>query len=80
MTLAAAIDRNACGWLDVLARQPRVERHDGWVITDVPFSLCNSVVMPFSHTGNAPCRMGISSRRRIATAGSATAPARSRAP
>ena len=46
MTLAAAIDRNACGWLDVLARQPGVERHDGWVITDVPFSLCNSVVMP----------------------------------
>ena len=46
MTLAAAIDRNACGWLDVLARQPGVERHDGWVITDVAFSLCNSVVMP----------------------------------
>lgn len=46
MTAAAAIDRNACGWLDVLARQPGAERRDGWVITDVPFSLCNSVVMP----------------------------------
>lgn len=43
---AAAIDRNACGWLDVLARQPGAERRDGWVITDVPFSLCNSIVMP----------------------------------
>ena len=43
---AAAIDRNTCGWLDVLARQPGAERRDGWVITDVPFSLCNSVVMP----------------------------------
>ena len=43
---AAAIDGNACGWLDVLARQPGAERRDGWVITDVPFSLCNSVVMP----------------------------------
>ena len=44
--IAAAIDRNACGWLDVLARQPGAERRDCWVITDVPFSLCNSVVMP----------------------------------
>ena len=43
---AEAIDRNACGWLDVLARQPGAERRDGGVITDVPFSLCNSVVMP----------------------------------
>jgi GNAT superfamily N-acetyltransferase len=41
-----AIDANACGWLDVLARQPDVVRHDGWVVTDVPFSLCNSIVMP----------------------------------
>ena len=44
--IAAAIDGNACGWLDVLARQPGAERRDAWVITDVPFSLCNSIVMP----------------------------------
>ena len=43
---AEAIERNACGWLDVLACQPGAERRDGWVVTDVPFSLCNSIVMP----------------------------------
>jgi hypothetical protein len=41
-----AIDENALGWLDVLALQPDAARRDGWVVTDVPFSLCNSVVMP----------------------------------
>jgi GNAT superfamily N-acetyltransferase len=41
-----AVDTNAWGWRDVLALQPGAEVHDGWVITDVPFSLCNSVVMP----------------------------------
>ena len=44
--MSDAVDTNAWGWLDVLALQPGAEVHDGWVITDVPFSLCNSVVMP----------------------------------
>jgi hypothetical protein len=38
------------------------------------------LVMPCSQTGKERCSVGISSRRRMATAGSATAAARSRAP
>lgn len=42
----SAIEANPAAWLDVLSRQPGAEVHDGWVVTDVPFALCNSCFFP----------------------------------
>jgi GNAT superfamily N-acetyltransferase len=56
-TAREAIDANACGWLDVLSCQPGAVRRGDWVITDVPFSLCNSVVMPRWHGGDVDARI-----------------------
>ena len=42
----SAIEANPMGWLDILARQPGAEVGDRWVVTDVPFALCNSCFFP----------------------------------
>ena len=42
----SAIEANPAGWFDVLSRQPGASVHDGWVVTDVPFALCNSCFFP----------------------------------
>ncbi len=42
----SAIEANPAAWFDVLSRQPGASVHDGWIVTDVPFALCNSCFFP----------------------------------
>jgi ribosomal protein S18 acetylase RimI-like enzyme len=42
----AAIDGNPAAWFDLLAGQPRAVVGSCWVVTGVPFALCNSVFFP----------------------------------
>lgn len=44
--MTGAIDDNPRAWFELLARQPGARAGNCWVVTDIAFPLCNSVLFP----------------------------------